>query len=277
MIDLQLDDNRKNLLKFISSIFLELNSKIVLPYFNNLKKTDIEIKTDKYDLVTIVDKKTEEFIMKKISLKFSLTNFIAEESYFNYPINLNNVGNDFYWVIDPIDGTNNFINANENFCSMISLVKNKVPVASFIFFPLKNSLSFAFRDYGAFKIDLSQNEKIRLKIIKNMEFYGTGGLKGIPNDFSKVIFNNLKLNTKRIFIKSAGVETDYIVNNYLNFIIHGSVTPWDHSPVDLIVREAGGTVFMLKDNSTYRIDSSGPILATTCPEQWFSLRDVLIN
>ena len=62
--------------------------------------------------------------------------------------------------------------------------------------------------------------------------------------------------------------------NKFQFIFHGRVTPWDHSPVNLIVEESGGLVLMARDREVFNIRKSGPILAASNVEIWEKVRNL---
>ena len=66
-----------------------------------------------------------------------------------------------------------------------------------------------------------------------------------------------------------------LVNNEVDFIFHGRVTPWDHSPMTLIIKEAGGEVLMFNNASTFNIFSKGPILAAKNIEYWNHVKSKL--
>ena len=225
--------SRDDILEYITSILIDVNDQIILYYFNKLSPNDINTKTSSDDFVSIADKKSENFITKKLCNFLGITKIIGEESAFidkeNY---LNLLNEPLLWVIDPIDGTKNYINGNKNFCSMISLVKHSFPIASFIYKPLDRELIYAFKGIGAYKLDVDTqvSSKLKIEINKLSEIIGSGGTKGIPEVFRKSILNNLRTNTKRLFIGSAGIETTMLANNKIQFIFHGRVTPWDHSP-----------------------------------------------
>ena len=67
-----------------------------------------------------------------------------------------------------------------------------------------------------------------------------------------------------------------LVTNKIQFIFHGRVTPWDHSPLDLIIKEAGGCVYMARFKEKFNIKSKGPILAAINGEIWDEVREIAI-
>ncbi|MDC1023449.1 hypothetical protein OAR00_02720, partial [Alphaproteobacteria bacterium] len=125
-------------------------------------------------------------------------------------------------------------------------------------------------------IDSNVSSKLKIEVNELNEILGSGGSKGIPEVFRKSILNNLRTYTKRLFIGSAGIETMMLTTNALQFIFHGRVTPWDHSPFHLIIKESGGCVYMARDKEQFNIKSSGPILAAANNLIWDQIREIAI-
>ena len=270
---------RNEILDFIVNILINVNEKVILNYFNKLTAKDIDIKSSADDFVSIADKESEDYITKKLSNFISTAKIIGEESAFFDKKNFFNLLNEpLLWVIDPIDGTKNYINGDENFCSMISLVKDSLPIASFIYKPLQRQFIYAFKGIGAYIFDVETKQSTRLNLELNPLnlIIGSGGTKGIPEVFRKSILSNLRSFTKRVFVGSAGIETMMLVTNKIQFIFHGRVTPWDHSPLDLIIKEAGGCVYMARFKEEFNIKSKGPILAATNGKIWNEVREIAI-
>ena len=60
------------------------------------------------------------------------------------------------------------------------------------------------------------------------------------------------------------------------WLFHGRVTPWDHSPLDLIIRESGGFVYMVKNKEKFNLNSQGPILAASNNLIWDTIKEIAI-
>ena len=271
--------DRDKIVEYILNVLTEVNDQIILFHFNNLSPSEIEIKTNPDDFVSIADKKSESFIANKLIGFLNINNFIGEESSFNNKEKYNKLLNQpLIWVIDPIDGTKNYINGNNNFCSMISLVNHSIPIATFIYFPFKRELFFAFKKQGSYKINVDTKEKSKLLIDATLssKIIGSGGTKGIPEIYKENILNNLRTSTERLFIGSAGIETILLATNKIQFIFHGRVTPWDHSPLNLITKEAGGCVYMARNKKEFNIKVNGPILAASNNNIWEKIRETAI-
>ena len=280
MNDILIQNNktRNEIVLFIMNLLINVNKNIILHYYKNLKSEDISTKTSNDDFVSIADKKSEEFIKSHLKGFLDVSDILGEETAYLDKQYARYMDKSLLWVVDPIDGTKNYINGKENFCSMISLVSCTLPIATFIYYPLKNIFVYAFKNYGAFIVDTNNNisTKLLIKPSNTLKKKGSGGTKGIPEDYRPSILNNLKTSTERLFIGSAGIETIMLAKNEIQFIFHGRVTPWDHSPMDLITKEAGGCVYMAIDKGKFNIKSKGAILATSNIQIWNNIRDLII-
>ena len=275
MFDFTKEENRKYVNDFFFYLLKKVNEEIILKHLENLNSDDIFTKSDKNDYVTIYDKKAEEYIIKEINKTFTSIKIIGEETTFQKKIDLSLIDDDYYFTIDPIDGTKNYINKNKNFCTMVSLIYKKQPTACFIYYPLIKKYISSFKNFGSKILDLNTSKIYTLKINKALINFATGGTKGIPENTRKIILRKFNSNFQRYFIGSAGVETLMLANNEVDFIFHGRVTPWDHSPMSLIIKEAGGEVLMFNNASTFNVFSKGPILASKNIEHWNYVKNKL--
>ncbi len=277
-ISIQNNKTRSEIIAFIMNLLINVNKKIILHYYKNLKSEDISTKTSNDDFVSIADKKSEKFILEHLKGFLNVNDILGEETAFLQKKYDKYLDIPLLWVVDPIDGTKNYINGKENFCSMISLVSFMVPIATFIYCPLKHKFVYAFKNFGAYQVDTNTNILSQLLInpYKSLKLIGSGGTKGIPENYRKSILNNLRTSTERLFIGSAGIETIMLANNEIQFIFHGRVTPWDHSPMDLITKEAGGCVYMAINKDEFNIKSKGSILAASNVQIWNNIRDLII-
>ena len=269
---------RSEILNYMMNLLINVNKDIILHYYKNLKSEDISTKSSNDDYVSIADIKSEEIISKQINGFLGVNDILGEENTFLGNGYDNYINKPLLWVVDPLDGTKNYINGKEHFCSMISLVSSLVPIATFIYYPLKKIFVYAFKNFGAFLVDLNTNSltKLSIKPSKSLKIIGSGRSKGIHNNYRQSILNNLKTNTERIFVGSAGIETIMLAKNEIQFIFHGRVTPWDHSPLDLITKEAGGLVYMAITKDEFNITSNGSILAACDIKTWNKIRDLII-
>ena len=274
------EDIRKTIINYISDLLVEVNKSIVLKYYKNLSSKHIDTKSSDDDFVSIADKESEIYIVKNLIGFLNINQYIGEEtSYSNKDDHKLLKKNGLYWVIDPIDGTKNYINGKNEFCSMISLVFNSIPIASFVYCPLKDLLVYAFKGFGTYSLEIKTKKIDQLRIQQNSftNIVGSGGTKGIHEPLRQKVLQNLRKYTNRLFIGSAGIEAIMLASNETQFVFHGRVTPWDHSPLDLIIKESGGCVYMLNDKTEFNIFSEGPILAASNDQIWKNIRSLALK
>ncbi len=275
MINIEKKEDRKDINDFFFNLLRKVNNKIILKHFQNLNSEEIFTKSNENDYVTTYDKSAEKYIIKEINKKFTSIKVIGEETTFIENIDLMSFNDDYYFAIDPIDGTKNYIKKNENFCTMVSLIFKKKPIACFIYYPLIKKYLSSFENFETKLLDLKTNKNIFVNINKDLINLATGGTKGIVETKRKIILKNFNSKFKRCFIGSAGVETLMLASNKVDFIFHGRVTPWDHSPMSLIIKEAGGEVLMFEDQTPFNIFAKGPILASRNLNHWKYVKNKL--
>ena len=221
----------------IKSILFDLSKKFILPMFNNLKEEDIMYKNNN-DLVTSVDLRVEDEL--NIVLQKLLPNslFVGEEKFSKTPNILNNYNKKKYcWTVDPLDGTTNFSKGKEKFAIMIALSFGEQILQSWIYKPLSEQMCHAIKGEGSF-ID---EKKIIIKKTKTLKLS-----KGsISSKYWNKNYSEKLLEIKNYFgeVKSYGcIGFEYIdiANSIRDFAILSKLSPWDHIPGILIIREAKG-------------------------------------
>ena len=222
----------------IHSILYDISKKIIIPKYRNLKSTDIKYKDNK-DIVTKVDIEVEEILQNKLQSLLSNSLFVGEESFFNQPSIVKAYNkNQYCWTIDPIDGTSNYARGNEKFAVMIALSFGEKILQSWIYKPLNDEFSSAKLGEGAY----INSKKILIK--------SSSTIPNSAGSISSKYWDNLngykikKIKNKFKEVKSygcIGLEYVDIIKGIRDFAILSKLSPWDHIPGILIVREAGGT------------------------------------
>jgi myo-inositol-1(or 4)-monophosphatase len=198
---------------------------------------------DRNDFTTEVDWKTEQEIIKFIRSKYPDHGFLAEESG-------EQVGNDYVWVIDPLDGTTNFLHGFPQYAVSIAL-KNKGKIeVGVVYDPLRDELFTAERGGGA----VLNNRKIR--VTKPNSLKGTLIGTGFPFknqqhlDAYLSMFKALTLDTAGIRrAGSAALDLAYVAAGRMDGFWEIGLKQWDMAAGILLIQEAGGAVtdFSFKD------------------------------
>ncbi|KAL0279880.1 UNVERIFIED_CONTAM: hypothetical protein PYX00_001347 [Menopon gallinae] len=205
-------------------------------------KSSVECKSSDIDLVTEVDKQVETYLMTTISKRFPDHQFIGEESVGDGgKCNLTDAPT---WIIDPIDGTMNFVHGYPNVCVSVGFLVNKVPEIGIIYNPVLELFFEARRGKGA---KLNGNE-IHASRVTDLSKALIGYECGTSRDEEKTknVLENISKLVRRVqglrALGSAALNMAMVAlggtDAYFEFGTHA----WDVAAGDLIVREAGGVV-----------------------------------
>lgn len=223
---------------------------------NNFGKTQkIYSKTSEIDLITEIDKKSEDMIIKTINKNFPEHNIVSEES------EMQNRNSEYTWFIDPLDGTTNYAHNFPIFCVAMAVAKENEIILSVIYIPVFNELFFAEKDKGAYLNKKRIHTSKINKLIKSLL------ATGFPYDIRKTKQNNFE-NFKNFSKRCQGVRRPGSASIDLAFVSCGrldgfwevKLKPWDIAPGTLLVREAGGKVSNFQGGKINIL--SGKILAS---------------
>ena len=132
----------KNKLEFAKQIVLEAGDYLRLHLHDDLM---ISKKTGPTDLVTQMDQQVQQDLVEKITYRYPEDRIFAEENGLRSPISEGSV-----WVIDPIDGTNNFVTQKEDFAVMVAYFEEGLGQFGLIYDVMRDHLFFGGKDFGVF-------------------------------------------------------------------------------------------------------------------------------
>lgn len=213
-----------------------LAGEIILRNLGKLSRGDVDLKQTS-DFVTRVDKESEATIIKTIRDRFPDHHFLAEES-------VHETGTEGYrWIIDPLDGTTNFIHSFPAFCVSIALQYRKDIIVGVIYDPLRNELFSAMLGKGAFL----NGQPVRVSGVH--EAKNSLITTGFPFKKKDVIDMYLKLFKNILFRVSdlrragaAALDLASTASGRCEAFFEIGLSPWDIAAGSLIVREAGGVI-----------------------------------
>ena len=194
----------------------------------------------KKDLVTQFDVAVEKYLKKKFSKKFKEFNIIAEESD-NANIEFNNS-----IIIDPIDGTTNFVNGVPHTAISVGVYKNKKPYLAVVYNPILDELYTAKIGKGAYlngkKLKVSLEDTFQKALLATGFPYTSGSDENDLNDVVKKIKDVLPLCQDLRRLGSASIDLCYVARGTFEGYYEMNLKPWDVSAGVLILTEAGGQV-----------------------------------
>ena len=214
-------------------------------FLNNNKNVTKQIITDEgRDIKLELDRKTEELITN--ILKKTDIPIMGEEL-------SSNISSDFFWVVDPIDGTANYFRGLDQCCVSIGLIKNDEVLLGVIYNFNTNEMFAALKGKGAFLND----KKIKVSNIseKNKASLTTGFPASESIESSLEFLEGLQGWKKIRMFGSAALSCAYVASGRCDAYIEKGVYLWDFAAGVCLVKEAGGTAEYTKlDSDRYAVN-----------------------
>ena len=198
----------------------EKASKVLIRDFGELEKLQVS-KKGPNDFVTNSDLKTERIIIEELNKGRPNYSIISEESGIEKNKDSKNT-----WIIDPIDGTINFLHGLPHFAISIALKFNDEITSGLIFDPIKNEMFYAEKDNGAY----FNNQRIRVSKKNNINdcLFATGNK----------ITENIDLTVRKT--GSAALDMAYVAAGRFDGFFQSNLSLWDIAAGIVLVKEAGG-------------------------------------
>ena len=201
------------------------------------KTLNITEKSNYLDLVSEVDKNSEEKIINWIDNNFPEHNILAEES------GRQEKQSDYTWVIDPLDGTTNYIHGFPLFSISIALMKGNEVILGVIYVPFMKELYSAIKDEGAYlngkRIYIKEKKVLKESLL----------VTGFPYDLNEDEFNNISIFNHLLYktrgirrLGSAAYDLALVAAGKLDGFWELKLNPWDIKAGVVLVKEAGGEV-----------------------------------
>ncbi|EKU47712.1 inositol monophosphatase family protein [Staphylococcus massiliensis] len=228
---------------------------IILEAGNNIRTwmnedIDIETKSNPNDLVTNVDKETEQFLVQKIHDHDPSHLIVGEEGHGH---DLTNVEGTI-WVIDPIDGTLNFVHQKENFAISVGIFVDGEMYAGFVYDVMKDRLYHAKSGDGAYVNDR------KLPILEDASV-GRNLIAVNPNWLTKPKLSQLfhpivnQSRSARAY-GSAALEIVYVATGQLSLYMTPRLKPWDFAGGWIILKEVQGKITNLNGDDISILEPS---------------------
>ena len=200
----------------------EKASKILIRDFGEIEKLQVS-KKGPSDFVTNSDLKVEKLLIEELKKARPNYSVISEENGIENNKDTNNT-----WIIDPIDGTINFLHGIPHFAISIALKSKNEIISGLIFDPIKNEMFFAEKDNGAF----FNNHRIKVSKKNNLEncLFVTGG--------------KIKPELDLTYRKSgcAALDMAYVAAGRYDGYFQKDLNLWDIAAGIILVKEAGGVI-----------------------------------
>jgi len=212
---------------------------------NKLKQNNIEIKGI-HNFVTYVDKTAERQIVDLLINLIPEAGFIVEEE------TITKKGEVYNWIIDPLDGTTNYIHGLSPFAISIALQQNNKTVIGVVYEVGLNECFYAWQNSAAYlnknKINVSENSKIKDSLIATgFPYYDFKYIDSFLNSLKYFMQNSHGIRRPG----SAATDLTYVACGRLDAFYEYSLSPWDVAAGAFIVQQAGGKVCDFSGENNY--------------------------
>ncbi len=213
-------------------------SKALIRDFGEIEKLQVSVKGPS-NFVSNADTKAEKIIIEELMKAKKNYSIISEEDGSKINSDSENV-----WIIDPIDGTSNFLHGIPHFAISIALKSNNEIISGLIYDPIKDEMFYAEKNSGAF----FNNQRIKVSKKKEIEncLFATGGKEKVISDFI----------TRKT--GSAALDLAYVAAGRYDGYFQNNLNLWDVAAGIIIIKEAGGIVneINLSNHSNIKIIAS---------------------
>lgn len=232
-------------------------SKFIKQEYQNFNRNQTEYKGTTNDLVSYVDKTAEQQLIDHLNTILPNAGYITEEN----PENQSLTDKEFHWIIDPLDGTTNFIHQIPMFSISVGLLQGNEIVAGVVYAVMQAESFYAWKNAGAFlngkRIYISDSQTLKTSLIAT----------GFPYKYQNQLPGHLRIlqeimpQTRGLRrMGSAAIDLAYTACGRFDAYFEYNLKPWDMAAGILLVKEAGGWVTNFA-NQTENILFTGEILA----------------
>ncbi len=268
-------------LSAIAALLREVAGSIVMPRFGHIGPADLRTKSGPLDPVTVADEAAERALTEGLRALFPDVAVIGEESVAADPALLGAVaGPAPVFVIDPIDGTQNYAAGLPLFGLMIALVEGNQTIAGLIHDPLRDDTMLATRGAGAFLLRgaAERAEFLPLRVAAPAplaQMIASVSWQYMAPDEKSRVLARLDAIGQTPNLRCAAATYRAMASGHMHATVSRRTLPWDHAAGTLIVEEAGGHVRRPDGEAWRPADIDGGLIAAADRDTWHRLRDAL--
>ena len=248
----------------VAEIIRDVSATEILPRFGRLRDGDIVEKLPG-DLVTVADRASERELSARLTRLLPGSRVVGEEAVFADPGVLDALdGPDPVWIIDPIDGTENYANANARFTVLVALAQAGELQASWIYEPCFDRMAHAVRGGGAFL----DGEPLRVTAAPSglMDVDISTSRPKFWTEHSRLAISALSTHGAWLmYSDGAGLEYLTLASGRRTAALMVWENVWDHAAGLLLHAEAGG-VTITSDGSPFRLAGGNALPFVVAPD-----------
>lgn len=252
----------------VAGLIAEIAEEEIMTRFGALAEGDIDTKSGPNDFVTAADHAAEARLEKALCGLYPAASFIGEEGAAADPALTDRLASEdgAFWIVDPLDGTRNFVHGREEFGAIVALIEKGEIRQGWIYAIPDKACAVASHGDGA----TWRGERLGSVPAKEDNLLGyraVGSLQGAWKDEWLPRFRE-QFETEPA--RCSAYAYINLVRGRRDFAVYSRVYPWDHAAGVLMVREVGGKAAYLGSGAPYRprVAVGTPMLATGSSEVW---------
>lgn len=212
---------------------------------STLSLEDVEFKSKK-DLVTTIDKKVEDYLIKQINNKYPSHGIWGEET------GNQMIDSDYQWIIDPIDGTTSFLHQQAYYSVSIAVRKHNKTIMSAVYAPAFDDLFYAEQTSGVFLNNDPVTVSSTTQLLHSVMATGFACMRSNLSDNNLKYFNQILPDIRDIRrYGSAALDLCYVGCGKIDGFWEMNLNPYDIAAGAFIVEQAGGIVTDFNGNKNY--------------------------
>lgn len=261
----------------VPGIMRAVAAEALLPRFRLLREADIEMKSPG-EVVTIADREAELLLSAQLVHLLPGSRVVGEEQASLDPSALEHLADGDVWLVDPLDGTANFVDGTPQFAMIVALLRRGQTVAAWILHPVQDVLMSATSGGGAF----IGSTRIRTPqdVPEAATMCGIVKARFLPDDLRSAIADRTStLDGIQLLAGPgcAGIEYPAIAHGEQHFALYWRTLPWDHAAGVLFLTEAGGCALRLDGSPYDPADQRTGLLVATNADVWSVTVDLLFD
>ncbi|HMR31478.1 MAG TPA: inositol monophosphatase family protein [Geminicoccaceae bacterium] len=259
----------------IGELMRETATEVILPRFARLRDDEISEKSPG-EIVTAVDRIAEGRLASRLQSLLPGSFVVGEERAAADPTIMERVDKETIWLVDPLDGTANFVAGNPRFAMMVALISTGETVRSWLLDIPADRLAVAEQGAGAFV------EGRRIRPSRHcpsiIDLRGAVLTRYMPADLRAAIEPRLPATGEALpTLPCAGLDYPAVATGARHFALYWRTLPWDHAPGALLATEAGGRVARLDGNRYRPGDGRNGLLVAANPAIWDLVHATLLG
>jgi fructose-1,6-bisphosphatase/inositol monophosphatase family enzyme len=259
----------------VEDLLREVSAEIIEPRFAALQDGDVWMKSPG-EVVTIADEEAERLLVRRLVDLLPGTPVVGEEGSSRDSQLLSCLSEDKAWLVDPLDGTANFVAGGTDWAVMVALVERGTTLASWIWRPAGRVMYIAELGQGATRNGVPMRTTQPTPPITEMR--GAVLTRFLdPATSNLVAANRSRFGSVGNGRLCAGVDYPALIEGDQDFVLFWRTLPWDHAPGALLLGECGGVACRLDGTPYSPTQRRNGLLAAATQEGWDAVRATLLE